>query len=190
MVVHLGVLDAVAVPIALFVSDESKVALVVEMRARTLLYPGCVGEVETIVALCSWAPPLIDLLPPKYTSAFFALAWSSWTPILVVNVRAVSLEDRPEVDPDNDPVDGGRGRGLSAEHREDGGVLPRLGNQAKNADWCVVELVRFPCETLVDGVEQGVGVALGLEVLHTDDDTAVVTNVVVIVTFQHLGDQS
>ena len=186
MVLHQRVLDAVAVPIAQSVPDEAEIALVVQMRAGTLLHPSRVREVEPVVAFCLWASPPVNLLSPKHTSTLLALARCSRAPVLVVDICAVPVEDRSEVDPDNDPVDGGRGRGLGAEHCEYGRVLPRLGDETKNADRGWVELVRFPGEALVNGVEQGVCVSLGLEVLHSNNDTTVIAHIVIVVAFEYL----
>ena len=50
----------------------------------------------------------------------------------------------------------------------------------------MVELVRLPGEAHVGAVQQLVGEALRLEVLHGHNDPAVVAHVVVVVALQHL----
>ena len=92
-----------------------------------------------------------------------------------------------QVNLDNDQVDqAGVGVLLGPEHGEHRGVLPRLGDQAVDPQQLVVKLVLLPREPLVSGALQEVGRALGLEVLDSHDDAALVAHVVLVVTMEHL----
>lgn len=106
-------------------------------------------------------------------------------PLLVISVGAVPLEDGPEIDANDDPVDGGRTSGRS-EDGEDGRVLSGLGQMAENFQRFRIEDEFLPLDALVGGVEQLVGHALGLEVLDGRDDAAVIADVENVAALQDL----
>ena len=107
--------------------------------------------------------------------------------MFVVILRTRPLEHISQVNLDDDPInDGALGVWFGAKHCEDGCVLSRLGDQSKYTEFLLVELVLVPREALVNGILQDVCSSFSLEILDSDDDASMVSDVVVIVALQHL----
>lgn len=184
VVVKEGVPDASSRPFLIAVKPE--IALVVAAVAVAVFDRDQLLAFSAVEALGVDHPAFVDLLPPEETASMLADRVVGWGPAFVIGLRAVPLKYGAEIDVDDDPVDGG-GAPSRAEDGEDDRVLAGFRQKSENSERFRIEDEPLPLDALVGGVEQLIGRALRFEVLDSDNDASVVSNVEVVGAFQNLS---